>query len=344
MAKMNFIQAINEAIAEAMEADPKVLVLGEDVSDREGGGVVGVTRGLSARFGEHRVRSTPIAEQAIMGAAIGAAINGYKPVAEIMLMNFTTVAMDMIVNHAAKLRFMSGGQTTVPIVIRMMTGAGIASAAQHSDFLEAWFAHTAGIKVVAPSNAADAKGLMLSCIADPDPCMFIECSRAYGNSCEVPADQGPIPLGKAKVVQEGSDVTIISYSEIFVRAQAAAKVLEAEGVSVELVDLRTISPWDRETVIASVRKTGRAVVAHEAVRQFGVGAEIAATLQEELFGELKAPVKRLGAPYTSVPFSPQLEQMFIVSVEQIADAARATLGASKGAPNGVKIPAALAVS
>ncbi|MBJ7483140.1 alpha-ketoacid dehydrogenase subunit beta [Brevundimonas sp.] len=336
MPKINIIQAINEAIAESMEADPKVIVLGEDVADREGGGVVGITRGLSARFGDARVRSTPIAEQAIMGAAIGAAINGYKPVAEIMLMNFTTVAMDMIVNHAAKLRFMSGGQTTVPIVIRMMTGAGIAAAAQHSDFLEAWFAHTAGIKVVAPSNAADAKGLMLSCIADPDPCMFIECSRAYGNACEVPADQGPIPLGKARIAQEGRDVTIISYSEIFMRAEAAAKELEADGVSVELIDLRTISPWDRETVIASVRKTGRAVIAHEAVRQFGVGAEIAATLQEELFGELKAPVKRLGAPYTSVPFSPGLEQLFIVSVKDIADAARATLGANT--------PAALAVS
>lgn len=337
MAKLNFIQAINGAIADAMDADPKVLVLGEDVADREGGGVVGITRGLSARFGDDRVRSTPIAEQAIMGAAIGAAINGYKPIAEIMLMNFTTVAMDMIVNHAAKLRYMSGGQTTVPIVIRMMTGAGISSGGQHSDFLEAWFAHTAGIKVVAPSNPADARGLMLSCIADPDPCMFIECSRAYGNTCEVADDQGPIPLGKAKVVQEGSDITIISYSEIFVRAQAAAKELEKDGVSVELIDLRTISPWDRRTVIESVRKTGRAVIAHEAVRQFGVGAEIAATLQEELFGELKAPIKRLGAPYTSVPFSQALEQLFIVSVADIAAAARAALGT-------VKAPVALGIS
>jgi acetoin:2,6-dichlorophenolindophenol oxidoreductase subunit beta len=324
--KLNFIQAINEAIAEAMEADPKVLVLGEDVADREGGGVVGVTKGLSTRFGDDRVRSTPIAEQAIMGAAIGAAINGYKPIAEIMLMNFTTVAMDMIVNHAAKLRYMSGGQTTAPLVIRMMTGAGIASGAQHSDFLEAWFAHTAGIKVVAPSNPADAKGLMLAAIADPDPVMFIECSRAYGNACDVEDDAGPIPLGKAKVVQEGADVTIVSYSEIFVRAQAAAKELEGDGISVELIDLRTISPWDRNTVISSVRKTGRAVIAHEAVRQFGVGAEIAATLQEELFGELKAPVKRLGGPYASVPFSQALEPLFVVSAAQIAEAACATLG------------------
>jgi acetoin:2,6-dichlorophenolindophenol oxidoreductase subunit beta len=270
-------------------------------------------------------------------AAIGAAINGYKPIAEIMLMNFTTVAMDMIVNHAAKLRYMSGGKTTVPIVIRMMTGAGISSGGQHSDFLEVWFAHTAGIKVVAPSNPADAKGLMLSCIADPDPCMFIECSRAYGNSGEVADDQGAIPLGKAKVVQEGDDVTIIAYSEIFVRAQAAAEELAKDGISVELVDLRTISPWDRKTVIESVRKTGRAVVAHEAVRQFGVGAEIAATLQEELFGELKAPIKRLGAPYTSVPFSQALEQLFIVSVADIVAAARATLVTEKA-------PVALGVS
>ncbi|HEX7876790.1 MAG TPA: alpha-ketoacid dehydrogenase subunit beta [Sphingobium sp.] len=323
--KLNIIQAINEAIAEAMEANPKVVVLGEDVADKEGGGVVGVTRGLSTRFGDDRVRSTPISEQAIVGAAIGAAINGYRPVAEIMLMNFTTVAMDMIVNHAAKLRFMSGGQTGVPIVIRMMTGAGIASAGQHSDFLEAWFAHTPGLKVVAPSTPEDAKGLMLSAIADPDPVIFIECSRAYGTTAPVPVDLKPIPLGKAKVVREGSDVTIVSYSEIVVRALAAAAELEKEGVSAEVIDLRTINPWDRETVFASVRKTGRLVVAHEAVKEFGVGAEIAATVQEELFSALKAAIKRVGAPFTSVPFSRPLEEAFIVQPGQIADAARATL-------------------
>ena len=323
--KINIIQAVNEAIAEAMAADERVLVLGEDVADREGGGVVGVTRGLSTRFGDERVRSTPIAEQAIMGAAIGAAMSGFKPVAEIMLMNFTTVAMDMIVNHAAKLRFMSGGQTSVPLVVRMMTGAGIASGGQHSDFLEAWFAHTPGLKVVIPSNPEDAKGLMLSCIADPDPCIFVECSRAYGTTAAVPVDLKPIPLGVAKVVQEGTDVTIISYSEIFARAQLAAKELEKDGISVELIDLRTISPWDRETVLASVRKTGRAVVAHEAVKAFGVGAEIAATIQEEIFSSLKGPVIRLGAPFTSVPFSPVLEQAFLVQVPDIVAAARKTL-------------------
>ncbi|AIT81457.1 alpha-ketoacid dehydrogenase subunit beta [Novosphingobium pentaromativorans] len=323
--KLGFIQALNEALVEAMEADDKVLVFGEDVADREGGGVVGITRGLSTRFGDDRVKSTPISEQAIIGAAIGASMMGFKPVAEIMLMNFTTVAMDMIVNHAAKLRFMSGGQTGVPITIRMMTGAGLSTAGQHADFLEAWFAHVPGLKVVAPSNPADAKGLLLSCIADPDPCLFIETMRANRTSAEVPEKIAPVPLGKAKVVREGSDVTIISYAEMFVRAQKAADQLAEEGISAELIDLRTISPWDRETVIASVAKTGRAVVAHEAVCAFGVGAEIAAVLMSELFGRLKAPVMRLGAPYAPVPFAKNLEDAYVLSADAIAQAARETM-------------------
>ncbi len=323
--KLTIIGAVNEGIASCMAADPKVIVLGEDVGDLEGGGIVGVTRGLSAKFGDERVRSTPITEQAIMGAAIGAAMGGYKPVAEIMLMNFTTVAMDMIINHAAKCRYMSGGQTSAPLVVRMMTGAGISAGGQHSDFLEAWFCHTPGLKVVIPSNPEDARGLIVSAINDPDPVIFVECSRAYGTTTDVPVDITPIPLGKAKIVQEGTDVTIISYSEIFARAKLAAVELAKEGISAELIDLRTISPWDREAVIASVAKTGRAVIAHEAVRSFGVGAEIAATLQEELFGKLKAPIKRLGAAFNPVPFSKPLETAHVVSVEQIAAAARSTL-------------------
>jgi pyruvate dehydrogenase E1 component beta subunit len=261
-----------------------------------------------------------------MGAAIGAAIGGYKPIAEIMLMNFTAVAMDMIVNHAAKLRFMSGGQTSVPIVIRMMTGAGISSGGKHSDFLEAWFAHTPGLKVVAPSNPAEAKGLLLSCIADPDPCLFIECTRLYGATGEVPDGQGPIPLGKARVTREGRDVTVISYSDIANRALVAAEQLAQEGISVEVIDLRTVSPWDRDAVIASVRKTRYAVVAHEAVRSFGAGAEIAATITENLFGQLKAPVARVGAPFTPVPFAKTLETTFLVQAEDIAAAVRTLLG------------------
>jgi pyruvate dehydrogenase E1 component beta subunit len=284
-----------------------------------------MTRGLSTRFGDDRVKSTPISEQAIVGAAIGAALGGYRPIAEVMLMNFTTVAMDMIVNHAAKLRFMSGGQSTVPITIYTLTGAGNQTAGQHADHYEAWFAHTAGIKVVAPSNPIDAKGLMLSCIADPDPCLFVQNMRALRVTEEVPDDQGPIPLGKARLVQEGSDVTIIAYSGMVLTAREALTALAEQGVSAELLDLRTISPWDKEAVLASVRKTGRAVIVHEAVRAFGVGAEIAATIQEELFGELKAPVRRLGAPYSPVPFSKPLEDAYLVQPADVVDAVKSLL-------------------
>jgi len=318
---VTMLQAINTAIADAMEADETVLVLGEDVADPEDGGVVGVTKGLSTRFGDHRVRSTPIAEQAIIGAAIGASLVGYKPVAEIMLMNFTTVAMDMIVNHAAKLRYMSGGQTNVPIVIRTMTGTGFGSGGQHCDYLEAWFAHTAGMKVVAPSNPADAYGLMRAAIDDPDPVLIIENLPIYWVPGEPPETGHVVPLGKAKVVKEGTDVTIVSYSRIINEALAAVEEMEAAGVSAEIIDLRTISPWDKETVFASVAKTSRCLIAHEAVTQFGVGAEIAATLQSQFFGKLKAPIARLGAPYAPVPFSKPLESAYAPGAKQIAEKA-----------------------
>ncbi len=325
MLKMNGIQAINAAMFEAMAADEKVLVLGEDIADREGGGVTGTMRGLSTKFGNQRVRTTPISEQAIIGAAIGAAMGGYKPVAEIMLMNFTTVCMDMIFNHAAKLRFMSGGQTSVPITIRTLTGAGWQTAGQHSDHLEGWFAHSAGLKVVCPSNPADMKGLLMSCIQDPDPCIFVENGMTLFAPGEVAVDQGPIPLGKAKVVTEGSDLTIVSWSGQMLRCQMALAALAEAGISVELVDLRTISPWDKEAVLASVAKTGRLLIAHEAVKAFGPGAEIAATVNEELFGQLKAPVKRLGGPYCAVPFAKVLEDAFIVQPDDIVAAARAMM-------------------
>ena len=323
--RLNPVGAMNAALTIAMERDPKIIVLGEDVADREGGGVFGTTRGLSTRYGDDRVKSTPISEQAIIGAAIGASMGGYKPVAEIMLMNFTTVAMDMIVNHAAKLRFMSGGQTSVPITIMTLTGAGFSTAGQHADHVEAWFAHTAGIKVVAPCSPTDYKGLMLSCIDDPDPCLIIISAGTRNFFEEVPDDLAPIPIGKAKIVREGSDVTIIAYSSMVLTAIKAAETLAEQGVSVELVDLRTVAPWDRETVLASVRKTGRAVMVHEAVRQHGIGAEIAATIQEELFGVLKAPVRRLGAPYSPVPFAKVLENAFLVQPEDVVAAVQSTL-------------------
>ena len=311
------IQAINQALADALADDPMVLVFGEDVADPEEGGVIGATKGLSTKYGDHRVRSTPISEQAIIGAAIGVSMRGYRPVAEIMLMNFTTIAMDMIVNHAAKLRYMSGGQTHIPIVVRTMTGTGFASAGQHSDYLEAWFAHTPGLKVVAPSNPADYYGLLRASIDDPDPVIFVENGPDYWTPGPRFTSGARIALSQAHITLPGTDATIISYSRSVGVALAAAKALQADGISVEVVDLRTISPWDQKTVIESVAKTGRGLVVHEAVRAFGVGAEIAATLQEALFGQLKSPIRRLGAPFCPVPFSAPLEAAYAPGVEAI---------------------------
>lgn len=320
---VTIMQAINSALADAMEADPQVLVLGEDVADPEEGGVVGVTRGLSTRFGEDRVKSTPISEQAIIGAAIGASLLGFKPVAEIMLMNFTTVAMDMIVNHAAKLRFMSGGQTHVPIVIRTMTGTGFSSGGQHCDYLESWFAHTAGLKVVAPSNPADAYGLMRAAIDDPDPVIFIENLPCYWSQGEPCAPGHKVPLGKAQIVREGHDVTIVSYSRTLLESLGAAAALAEAGVSAEVIDLRTVAPWDEAAVLASAKKTGRLLIAHEAVERHGLGAEIAAVASKKLFGQLKAPVERLGAPFAPVPFSKPLEDAYAPNAQRITAAAQA---------------------
>jgi pyruvate dehydrogenase E1 component beta subunit len=322
---LNTIQAVNLALDEAMRTDPNVILLGEDIADEQAGGIVGVTKGLSRKYGKSRVRSTPISEQAIIGAAIGAAIVGMRPVAEIMLMNFTTVAMDMIVNHAAKLRFMSGGQTHVPITIRTMTGAGFGTGGQHADYLEAWFAHTAGIKVVAPSSPADAYGLMLSCIFDDDPCLFIENMPTYWNPGPAPQAGVRIPLGRANVLRTGTDVTVISYSRTVAECVAVAEKLSKEGISVEVVDLRTISPLDVDTVLQSVARTRRAVIVHEAVRAFGVGAEISANINEHLFGQLKAPVGRVGAYFSPVPFAKVLETEFVPTPARIEAALRATL-------------------
>jgi acetoin:2,6-dichlorophenolindophenol oxidoreductase subunit beta len=325
-ATVNMIQAINMALDDALSANPEVIVFGEDVADAQEGGVLGVTKGLSTKHGNIRVRSTPISEQAIIGAAIGASLAGMRPVAEIMLMNFTTVAMDMIVNHAAKLRFMSGGQTHVPITIRTMTGAGFGVGGQHSDFLEAWFAHTAGLKVVIPSNPADAYGLMLSCIDDPDPCIFVENLPLYFAPGALPERGKRIPLGLANVVRAGSDVTIISYSRQVFDALAVADKLSKEGKSVEVIDLRTISPLDDKTILASVAKTRRAVVVHEATKNCGLGAELSSRIHEALFSQLKAPVQRIGSAFCAVPFSKPLETAFLPSQEQIEAAVRRTLG------------------
>lgn len=328
MAQITLTQALNHAIDEAMAEDDGVFCLGEDVSAKQGGGVFKVTAGLTEKYGANRIRATPISETAIIGAAIGAALAGQRPIAEIMLMNFVGVCMDQIVNHAAKLRFMSGGQTSVPLVIRTTTGVGVGFGGQHSDMLEAWFAHVAGIKVVTPSNPADAKGLMRASIECNDPVIFIENILCYGLKAEDPGPGHRVPLGQAAIAREGSDVSLITYGRTVLDALAVAGELAKEGISVEVIDLRTIAPYDQETVLASVRKTGRAITLHEAVRPFGTGAEIAATIQERLWDQLKGPVLRIGGTFSPVPFASVLEQAWIPTKPQIVGAIKASVGRS----------------
>jgi pyruvate/2-oxoglutarate/acetoin dehydrogenase E1 component len=323
--KITMVQALNRALDEAMAEDEGVIMLGEDVGAKQGGGVFKISSGLTEKYGAHRIRSTPISEQAIVGACVGAALAGFRPIAEIMLMNFVTVAMDQIVNHAAKLRFMSGGQTNVPLVIRTTTGVGVGFGGQHSDMLEAWFAHVPGLKVVTPSNPADAQGLLRSAIDCNDPVIFIENILCYGMKAEAPPAGHKVPLGKAAIAQEGKDVTLITYGRTVLDALEVAKKMAEEGVSVEVIDLRTIAPYDEETVLASVRKTGRAVVLHEAVKAYGTGAEVSARIHEKLFNELKAPVQRIGGAFSAVPMANALEQAWIPSKEGIRQSILTTM-------------------
>ena len=323
--KISMTQALNRALDEAMAENDTVILLGEDVAAKQGGGVFKVSSGLSEKYGEHRIRATPISEQAIIGACVGAALAGFRPIAEIMLMNFVAVAMDQIVNHAAKLRFMSGGQTPVPLVIRTTTGVGVGFGGQHSDMLEAWFAHVPGLKIVTPSNAADAQGLLRSAIDCNDPVIFIENILCYGLTAPAPPAGHKVPLGKAAVPREGTDATIVTYGRTVLDALEVAGQLAEQGVSVEVIDLRTIAPYDEATVEASVRKTGRAVVVHEAVKAYGTGAEISARLHERLFNELKAPVQRVGGAFSAVPMANTLEQAWIPTKDGIKAAVMTTI-------------------
>ncbi len=323
-AKITVVQALNWALNDAMEADPKVLLFGEDVADPQGGGVMKVSAGLSTKFGT-RVRSTPISEMGFVGAGVGAAIAGMRPVVEIMLMNFTAVCMDQITNHAAKLRFMSGGQTHVPMVIRVTTGSGFGTGGQHADFLEAWFCHTPGLKVVAPSNAEDAYGLMRSSIEDDDPVIFIEHLTSYWAMSPAPVRGTRVPIGKARILRKGADVTVLGYSRSMIDIPPVAEKLAAEGIDVEVIDLRTVSPLDMETILESVKKTGGAVIVHEACRSFGVGAEVASRIHESLWKDLRAPVQRVASKDCPVPFAKSLEQAFIYSPAEIEAAIRSTL-------------------
>jgi pyruvate dehydrogenase E1 component beta subunit len=322
--------ALNRALDEALARDSRVLVLGEDVAD-PAGGVSGVTRGLSTKHGTDRVLDTPISEAAIVGAAIGAALDGMLPVAEIMIMDFIGIALDQIANHAAKLRFMSGGRTPCPITVRTGVFGGLGSGATHSQSLEAWFMHIPGLKVVVPSTPADAKGLLTSCIFDPDPCVFIETVITYGARGPVPTEAGyAIPLGQADVKREGTDVTVVTYGRGVFDALTAAEELAGDGIAAEVVDLRTLVPLDVERVLASVRKTRRAVVAHYATRFAGPGAELAATIGHQLFAELAAPVERVGARFAPIPAAAALEAAVFPSAGAIADAVRRTVAFGRG--------------
>ena len=320
MRKLTMRAAINEALRQEMRRDPNVYVIGEDVGVF--GGCFGVTAGLIDEFGPERVVDTPITESAIVGNALGAAATGLRPVAEIMFMDFVGVTMDQIYNQAAKMRYMFGGKAKIPMVIRAACGAGGSAAAQHSQSLEAWFMHVPGLKVVAPSTAYDAKGLLISSIRDDNPVIFVEHKFIYDLEGEVPEDIYTVPLGKADVKRQGSDVTIIATMAMVHRALEAAEELSKEGISVEVIDPRTLQPLDGETIIESVKKTHKVVIVHEAVKFAGPGAEIAAMIAEEAFDYLDAPIKRVAAPFTPVPFSPVLEQEYIPSKEKIIAAVK----------------------
>jgi len=322
MAELSMSRAINQALDLALAADPSVIILGEDVAD-PAGGALKLTRGLSTKHGTARVRDTPISETAIIGAAIGAALGGLRPIAEIMFMDFLMVCMDQVANHAAKLRYMSGGRTGVPMTIRTAVAAGRSFGAQHSQSLEGWLMHTPGINVVCPSTPADAKGLLTACIEDDDPCVFMELLALLGVRGEVPEGRHVVPLGSAAVRRPGTDVTVVAWGLTVAAALAAADVLAAEDVDVEVLDLRSLAPLDRASILASIGRTRRAVVAHAAVGIAGPGAEIASMITEELWGTLERPVARLGAAPSPVPFAPELEAVYYPTAESIAAAVRA---------------------
>ncbi|MGA7878814.1 MAG: alpha-ketoacid dehydrogenase subunit beta [Desulfoferrobacter sp.] len=324
MATKTYLQALNEGLSQEMERDPDVFILGEDVG--QFGGCFGVTQGLFQKFGEERVKDTPITESAIIGAATGAAAAGLRPVCEIMFVDFIGVAMDQLFNQAAKMRYMFGGKAKIPMVLRAPQGAGIGAAAQHSQSLEAWFAHVPGLKVAMPASPYDAKGLIVSAIRDDNPVVFLEHKLLYGVEGEVPDDLYTVEFGKAEIKRQGEDVTIVATSKMVYTALDAAEKLAEGGISAEVIDPRTIVPLDIGTIIDSVKKTHALVIVHEAVKQGGFGAEIAAQVAEQAFDYLDAPIVRIGAPFTPVPFSPPLEQAFIPNEESIIKAVRAMRG------------------
>jgi pyruvate dehydrogenase E1 component beta subunit len=318
-----FIEILRRGLDEELARDAAVHLLGEDVA---AGGAFGVTQGLARKYGAHRVRNTPISEAAITGVATGAALCGLRPVLEIMFIDFATLALDCLVNQAAKYRYMSGGQLSVPMVVRTQAGAAGGAAAQHSQSLESWFTHVPGLAVVAPSSPVEAYGLLKSAIRLGDPVLFIEHKRLYAQKEALPEVVQLPPIGQARVAREGTDVTVIAYSAMVRTALEAADELARSDISVEVIDLRTLLPLDMGTIAESVSKTHRAVVAHEAVRSSGFGAEIAARIGTELFDELDGPVMRVGCAFAPIPFAPELERALLPGAGQIVQAVRELAG------------------
>lgn len=322
--KLPYVAAMSEALTQLMRDDDRVFVAGEDVGGY--GGVFGTFRGLLDEFGRDRVVDTPISEAAIVGLGVGAAACGLRPVVDLMFMDFVGVAMDQIVNQAAKMKYMFGGEATLPLTITTFAGAGLSAAAQHSQSLEAWLCHVPGLKVTMPSNPYDMKGLLVAAVRDDNPTFVIGNKLLLGMSGPVPEELYEVPLGVANVVRHGTDTTVVATGRMVNEALSAAETLATEGVDVEVIDPRTLQPFDTATVVDSVRRTNRVLVVHEAVRFGGLGAEIAAQIQEEAFDYLDAPVLRIGAPFSPVPFSPALEKAYVPDAARIAEGVRALLG------------------
>ena len=323
MAELSYREAVRDALATAMRKDEDVFLMGEDIAEM--GGSMGVTQGLLDEFGPERVRNTPISEIGIVGAGIGAAMQGMRPVVEIMYEDFLTLSAEQIVNQAAKHRYMSGGHVKVPLTIRTQGGAGWSPGAQHAQQLEAWFVHIPGLKVVFASTPTDVRGLLYSAIYEDNPVIFFEHRTLYGLKEEMPDELEPIPLGKARVIREGDDVTVVATGRLVHEALDAATQQEEQGVSVEVVDPRTLQPLDEELIVESVKKTNRCVVAHEAVTRMGFGAEVAAVVQHQAFDWLDAPIERVGAKFTPIPFAPVMEEFVVPHAKDVVQAIQRTV-------------------
>jgi acetoin:2,6-dichlorophenolindophenol oxidoreductase subunit beta len=328
MPELSYREAVRDALSTAMRQDEDVFIMGEDIAEM--GGSMGVTQGMLDEFGPERVRNTPISEAAIVGTGIGAAMQGMRPVVEIMYEDFLTLSAEQVINQAAKHRYMSGGQVKVPLTIRTQGGAGWSPGAQHAQQLEAWFVHIPGLKVVFASTPTDVRGLLYSSIYEDNPVIFFEHRTLYGIKEEVPEKLEPIPLGEARIQREGEDVTVVATGRLVHEALAAAEQAEERGVSVEVVDPRTLQPLDEATIVDSVKKTNRAVVAHEAVTRMGFGAEVAAIVQYQAFDWLDAPIERVGAKFTPLPFAPVMEEWVIPHADDVLQAVLKTVGRTDG--------------